>query len=782
MQNCRGSLVGILVVMSTLLSGCGRTLTEIGLLPGDSPSSVVSPVEEKWPGSPWTRYTLGGGGGQPGIAIDPTNPDVVYVTTDNGGIVKSTDGGETWFPIINNIGNRRLGDIALDPLDPQVVYVVAEVYARRPRWSDDPVNGELYRSLDGGQHWEVVYAEGMGSGDGRSFGIVRWPSTRNILLPHDPSDPDRYDADGDGLTDVIYIGGWDWDEASPDSRAGLWKSTDEGRTFSQIALEDKKVWVLRQDPDDPETLYVGTYGDGLFVSRDGGITWEDWSQRLPLPMISDIAIVPHSQVLYVATNTFYSRYNADEYRGKRGLYKSTDGGMTFFPINTGLEGTSLNFEVLALDPTDPSGQTLYTGPWKGPDQAIYRTTDGGATWSPMAYETVEEPFWFQRFSNLWAMDVTGDGTFFATTWRGIYRYDPSQERWALKVKGLGNISVRTIAFEPGSDSTIYLGILDSTPWKSTDGGRTWQNIGEGFVTADGAKQASASDFAISPTHPQIIYATGVGPSGRYLSAVNKSEDGGHRWKRIVNGLPPTSAEDPQWQANAIVVSAYDPDVAYVALELKSGGGRIYKTTDGGRRWREVYTLSERPTALAISATSPETVVCGTDQGTVCIGEQGGKRWRSSRPGSHRIYDVALFPTDPNRILVGMNVAGAYLTTDGGRSWQHVFDEDDLLPLTEGIALSDFARGRYRPTIRAVQFDPRDPDTLYLGHNPGRWMGVGILKSTDGGRTWIALADEGFQMRSVNDFDLDATSGNLVVGSWEVYYYDAKAKDDQQQTR
>ncbi len=776
----------IFVSLSSISLSCGSPLAEVQrrdvlentVAVGDPQLGWSEDIKDIQPKSKWARYTLGGGGGQPGIAVDPTNSDVVYVTTDNGGIVKSTDGGEHWFPINNNIGNRRLGDVELDPLNPQVLYVVAEVYAKSPDWIDDPVNGELYRSLDGGQHWEVVYAEGMGSGDGRSFGIARWPSTRNILLPYDPSDPDRYDADADGLTDVIYVGGWDWDETSPDRRAGIWKSTDEGRTFAQIALEDKNIWVLRQDPDDPETLYVGTYGDGLFVSRDGGSTWEDWSQRLPLPMISDIAIVPNSDVLYVATNTFYSRYNADEYRSKRGLYKSTDGGASFFPINAGLENTSLNFEVLALDPTDPSGQTLYTGPWKGSNRSVYRTTDGGATWTQMQFQRAQDPPWFKNFDNLWALAQADDGTMFATTWRGIYRYNSATQEWEIKVNGLGNIGVRSIAFEPGSDDTIYLGILDSTPWKSTDGGASWMNIGDGFVTADGAQKANASDFAISPSHPQIIYATGMGPSNSYLSAVNKSEDGGNRWNPITNGLPPSPSDNPQWQANAIVVSAYNPEIAYVALEMSAGGGRIYKTTDGGRRWQEIYTLPERPTDLAISATDPETVVCVTATGTIYIGRDGGTQWQSSSLGGNLIYSVDLFPTDPDRILAGVNVDGAYLTADGGRSWQLIFDQDDLRPFMAQIALSDFARARYWPTIRVARFDPYDPDTIYLGHNPGAWMGVGILKSSDGGQTWTSLADEGFQMRSVRDFDLDPESKDLAVGTHEVYYYHADTERPQ----
>jgi photosystem II stability/assembly factor-like uncharacterized protein len=723
----------------------------------------------------WTRHTVGGGGGQTGIAIDPMNTEVVYVTTDNGGIIKSTDGGETWFSINNNIGNRLLADVELDPLDPNVIYVAAQVYAKSPSWSDDPTNGELYRSRDGGQSWEIVHAEGMGPGDGRCFGIVQWPSTRSILIPYDPADPDRYDADSDHLTDMIYIGGWDADEASADKRAGIWKSTDEGVTFTQIALNDKNIWVLRQDPDDPETLYAGTHGDGLFVSRDGGINWEDWCDRIPIPMISDIAIVPNTDTLYVATNGLFSQYGGDKYRDKRGIYKSTDGGASFFPVNSGLEKTSLNFEVLLLDRTDSSGKTLYTGPWWGNRQGIYKTTDGGVRWTQMKHEVVRNPYWFSRFDNLWTLEQADDGTMFAGTWRGIYRYNPTSQRWEIKVNGLGNVSVQSIAFEPGNSSTIYLGILDSTPWKSVDKGLTWSNIGRGFTTADGAQEAGASDFAISETNPQIIYATGIGSSGRYLSAVNKSQDGGAHWRRITNGLPATTSEDPQWQATAIVVSAHDPDVAYVALQMKSGGGRIYKTINGGRQWNEVYAFPENPTDLAISSTDPETIVCATERGVIHVGKEGGSQWQSHDLGLGLLYAVDVFPTDPDRILVGANIAGAFLTTDGGDSWQHIFDADKLQQFIGDLALSAFARERYWPTTTAVKFDPHDPNTLYIGHNPSIWMGIGVLKSTDGGQSWVSLTDAGFQMRSVSDFDLDPLTGDLAVGTWEVYYYHADAK-------
>lgn len=755
---------GLGLGLAGVLAACGQAIAST-LSMTSTPTPTPTPLA---PG--WHRQTLGGGGGQTGIAIHPANSQIVYVTADNAGMVKTLDGGETWFPVNNNLGNAQLGDIAMDPLDPEVLYVTAPVYSERRSWSDDPVTGELYRTRNGGGRWEVVYAEGMGGGDGRSFGVVQWPSTRNILIPYLPADPGRYDRDGDRLSDVIYIGGWDEDQGAPDPRAGVWKSVDEGASFVQLGLAAQKIWVLKHDPADPETLYAGTFEGGLWVSRDGGATWESWAARIPFPMVSDLVVVPGGQTLYVATNAFFSSLSGDEYREVRGIYKSTDAGQTFERINTGLEETTGSVHLLWLDQTDPTGQTLYAGPWPSEGRGIFQTRDGGAHWTEMAFEANPQSFWFRDFSNLWAIEQAVDGTLYAATWRGLYRLDAANQRWLIKSTGLGNIAVRAIALAPDDEATLYLGILDSTPWKSTDRGLTWQRIGEGFRTADGVRSMGASDFAISPTQPQIIYASGIGSSNRFMSGLNKTEDGGQTWRAIITGLPPTTTADPRWQANAVAVNAQDPARAYVALEYAGGGGGLYRTTNGGASWEFIYDLAGRPADLLLLTAEEETLVVATEDGTVHLGVNGGRRWEKLRlpEASGQLYSVDVFPADPRRILVGAR-EGAYLTLDGGAAWEAVFDKDDLRPFMEELALSDFARARYAPKIRVARFDRQDPQTFYLGHSPSIWMGVGLLKTTDGGATWAKLSDQVMQVRSIFDFDLSHQSASLAAGTWEVYY-------------
>lgn len=764
----------IFVSLCLMVSACQQALPPPSTTAPRTPTVATTPTPLP---AGWTRRTVGGGGGQAGISIDPTDSRIIYVTKDNGGLIKSVDGGRSWFSINNNLGNRMLGDSLLDPLDPSVLYVVAEVYSRTPSWSSDPANGELYRTRDGGQTWEIVYGEGMGrdaGGDGRAFGISVWPSTRSLYIPYDPTQPRRYDADGDRLSDVIYVGGWDRNAESTDRRAGLWRSDDEGRTFRQIALPDKNIWALRVDPRDPQKFYVAAYGEGLWFSPDAGQTWESWRERLPNPMVSDVVIDSARQTLYVTTNLFFSAYNTDEYRATRGVYKSVDGGRTFFPINAGLDLSGLGYTTILQDARDPTGQTLYTGSFYGNRQGIYRTVDGGASWTPMELELTSEPQWFGDFDNLWDIAQAPDGAIIATSWRGIYRLPPGSKRWELAVQGVGNIGVQAVKFEPGSDSVIYLGILDAVPLKSLDRGESWFSIGRGFVTAGGTEAAGAAAFAISPAAPHIVYASGLGASGGFKSAVNKSTDGGRSWHRIVAGLPPSPDENPRWKATGLGVAAYDPQIAYLALEFKEGGGAIYKTTNGGATWEELLRLPHGASGLAVAPNRPETVVATTVRGFIYVSEDAGVSWRASSIEPNLIYAVAVAPTDPKHILLGVNLVGAYLSTDGGHTWRHVFDHADLQPFTGRLTLSPFARERYKPTIVAAMFHPADERTLYLGHYPSPWMGLGIFKSTDSGRSWSLFGDQQFQTRSVSSFDLAPLSNNLVVGSWEVYYYSSGA--------
>ncbi|MDY7076293.1 MAG: hypothetical protein SXV54_05130 [Chloroflexota bacterium] len=708
----------------------------------------------------WNHYVVNGGGGQTALAVNPVSPNIVYVAMDNGGIAKSTDHGDYWQTINNNIGNTCLADIELDPLNPDILYVTAVCRSGSGE-------GELYRSLDGGAHWEFLTD---------AFGVEKWPSSRSIvIIPQD--------TDGDRISDVIYAGAWAGDSGG--DKGGIWKSADEGATWQQIGhvdgdsefLRQANVWVLRNDPSDPDVLYAGmfVYEDadtpgGIFRSTDSGLNWVDISGNIPVPNISDIAISPDGVTLYAATNAFSMLQPA-------GIYKSTTAGSAWVwtPINRGLGETSLQFQVLLVDKNDPN--VLYTGPFRGNAKGIYKTVDGGEYW----YRTIfdHSDWWEKYFDNTWAIAEGTDSKLYAATWKGIYRGDDSGETWLARNQGLGNVIVYDITLDPQNPSTVYLGLGDVGPWKSTDGGHTWSRIKEGYFEPYGASTGGVAALAVSHSNPDIIYSAVKGPSGSTLMGVNKTVNGGQTWQAVNNGLP---SPDTAWVATDVVVHPLTPDVAYVGIKTDAGTGGVFETTDGGASWTELTNVVPegdlpRVESLAISASDPDVLLVGTwEPGRVYKTDDGGESWSLISPPQDLmdpntiIYDIDIHPLHPDLIIVGVNNQGAYKTTDGGQTWTHVLDASFFQENVGDLALNP---GKpINATIKAVLFDPDDPQIIYIGHYNRGMAGFGVVRSTDGGASWTFINDSGLQYRNVFAMDIHPQTKELFVGGFDgVYVYE-----------
>jgi len=706
----------------------------------------------------WNHYVVNGGGGQTALAVNPLSPNIVYATMDHGGIAKSTDYGNTWQTINNNIGSTRLADVKLDPLNPDILYVTA-AYCRGCG------QGELYRSLNSGAHWEFITSV---------FGAEKWPSSREIvIIPQD--------ADSDRISDVIYIGAWAGQTGG--DKGGIWKSQDEGATWQQIGrvngdsefLKRSNVWVLRNDPSNPNILYAGmfVYGDsdtpgGIFKSTDGGLNWTEITNNIPVSNISDIAISPDGHTIYVATNTFYRSEPG------AGIYKSSNGGDTWMPVNHGLEKTSLKFEVLLMDKDDSN--VLYTGPFRG-GAGMYKTVNGGQNWYRTTFDN--SGWWTKGFDNTWAIAEGADSKLYVATWKGIYRSDDGGETWLARSQGLGNVIVYDIAVDPKNPSNIYLGLGDVGPWKSTDGGHTWSQIKHGYYEPYGKSSGGVAAFAISPSNPNIIYSAVRGSSGTTLMGVNKTVNGGHTWMAVNNGLP---GPDPSWTATDVVVHPLTPDIAYVSIKTDAGTGGVFKTTNGGGSWTELANIDPegklpRVESLAISASDPNVVLVGTrEPGRVYKTNDGGESWSLVSPPSDLmdpntiIYDIDIHPLYPEQIVIGVNAQGAYKTTDGGQMWAKIIDASLFQDNVGDLALNPEAP--ILATIKAVKFDPDDPQIIYAGHNNRGRGGFGVVKSTDGGASWAFINDPGLQYRNIFAMDIHPQTKELFVGGFDgVYKYE-----------
>jgi photosystem II stability/assembly factor-like uncharacterized protein len=270
------------------------------------------------------------------VAVDPTDPAVIYAGTFGGGVFKTIDGGGTWAAMNTGLANLFVDSLVLDPVHPSRLFAGTD-------------GAGVFRSLDGGATWTL------------SFGPA--PVAAMAIAPTNPamvyagvaargvggvfSTTDGGDTWRRGGTDLVR--GLTVDPLTPSTvyagtNAGLFKSTDAGLTFEfhKVGNSFNAVNALAVDPSLTSTVYAGTDG-AVTTSTDGGVTWVFRSSGV-IGTVHALAIQASSpSTLYAGTSN--------------GVFKTTDGGNTWTATSAGLTSPFVN--ALAINPGNPS--QLYAG-------------------------------------------------------------------------------------------------------------------------------------------------------------------------------------------------------------------------------------------------------------------------------------------------------------------------------------------------------------------------------------------------------------------------------------
>lgn len=462
--------------------------------------------------------------------------------------------------------------------------------------------------------------------------------------------------------------------------------------------------------------------------------------------------------LVIAPGTSTTLYANTEAGNSTSAFRSIDGGQRWSHINSGPQG--LNLAVLAVDPQNPTNvyaaaivPYYHSGrdsPENAPTaaqearQGLYKSSDGGRTWRQISL----------RYTTVIAIDPRTPTTIYTVVGDGeIVRSTDGGARWT-SVGRIGNPTVSSLVVDPKTPTMIYAGVPVSSDrgggvLKSTDSGVTWQTT---------ALRQPVATLAIDPRTSTTLYA------GTYGSGIFKSVDAGSTWRAATAGLTisivKTLAVDPQ-----------RPEIIYAAsgAEQWSGGGPgLFKTTDGGGTWR---ALDPHPSngivnALVIDPRTPSTLYIGTEAGGIFKSTDAGGTWRDINAGLHRLFvsRIAIGPGRPPVLYAAVRGAGVFKSTDGARTWRSVntglttFSIGALAinPSTPATLYVGTDRGIFKSTnegarwemvsaglpgldtiVTALIVDPREPATLYAGSQWDVPSGLGIYKSTDGGRTWVA---------------------------------------------
>jgi photosystem II stability/assembly factor-like uncharacterized protein len=285
----------------------------------------------------------------------------------------------------------------------------------------------------------------------------------------------------------------------------------------------------------------------------------------------------------------------------------------------------------------------------------------------------------------------------------IYKSRDGGESWVVSDQGMGGVRVMSLALDPRSTAQVYAGTFGEAVWKSWDGGQHW--IPDNLGLKEHISIVNAIIFDVQD--PGMMYlASTVGIYKRTAPDV--------AWVERVEGMESVYAV-------TLVADPKRPGTLYTGT---SGG--VYKSVNRAEHWKPINTglgiearggaLSHGVNALVLHPEETTTLYIGTTRG-LFVSTDGGASWTQSRtiPGGN-IAALAINPREPSIIYAGG--AGIFKTTDGGATW------------------TSANTGLTNQTVRVLEMDPQEPQTLYVGTNGG------LFKTTDGGQTWKQKKLEG----------------------------------------
>ncbi|MCS6884402.1 MAG: hypothetical protein RMM17_07365 [Acidobacteriota bacterium] len=303
-----------------------------------------------------------------------------------------------------------------------------------------------------------------------------------------------------------------------------------------------------------------------------------------------------------------------------------------------------------------------------------------------------------------------------------------------------DLAVGAIAFAPTNPNIVYAGMGDidngyfgSGVLKSTDAGLTWQRVNDASLPSRGW----SADIAVDPTDPNRVYLAQYARlnEGRaFSSGFYISTNGGVTWTRTLGGLPTNVVIDPR-NSNVLYL-------AVTRVDDGSGAAGIFRSTDRGQTWRQLFTTPYGNAAtydirVAVSAANTNVIygyTGGILQGRfdvrVVVSKDGGNQWVNL--GSREIdtgqfgYNTYLQVDPRNADIVYVGSRDVYKSTNGGVNFTN---------LNNSFTVSgSFTPGRSNahPDQHCLAFDPRDSNIFYIGGDGG------IYKTTDGGRTFASL--------------------------------------------
>jgi photosystem II stability/assembly factor-like uncharacterized protein len=555
--------------------------------------------------------------------------------------------------LIGPFRGGRVVAVAGDPSDAEVFYFGS-------------TGGGVWKTNDGGLYWENI-----------SDGFFKRASVGSIAVA--ASDPN-----------VIYVGmGEATIRGNVSHGDGVYKSTDRGKTWEHLGLENTRhIGKVQVHPHNPDLVYVAALGHahgpnaerGVYRSQDGGKTWEQVLFRSDKAGAIDLAMDPNNPRILFASfwETLRLPHTLISGGEDSGLFKSSDGGDTWTEItsNPGLPKGLLGKIGVAISPAKEGRVWAIV---EAEDGALFRSDDGGESWQRLSEE------------------------------RGL-----RQRAWYYQ----------HIYADPQDAETLW--VLNVQAWKSVDGGRTFFDVA--FPHGD------HHDLWIDPANPRRMIE---GNDGGACITLN----GGESWSNIFN--------QPTAEFYHVTTDSQVPYRVYGAQQDNTTISVPSRSPRAGITQSDLYEVGGGESGyVAVRADNPDIVYAGNYQGYLTrydhrSGQQqniavwpelaSGEGARDQKYRFQWTYPIMLSPHDPNILYVTGN--HVFRSTDEGSSWEVISPDLTRNDITKmepsgGPITRDNTGAEYYGTIFAFAESPLQRGLFWAGSDDGL-----VHISRDNGRKW-----------------------------------------------
>ena len=671
------------------------------------------------------------GGRSAAVTGVANKPNLFYFGSTGGGVWRTTDAGNTWQNISDGFFGGSVGAVAVSESDNNVIYVgMGEKTVRGNVSSGDG----MWKSVDAGKTWEHVGLE----------------NSRHI--PRVRIHPKNADIVYSGVLGDLY---------KPTQDRGVYKSTDGGKTWRKVLFANENAGVidLLIDPNNPRILYATTWnvrrtpyslssggeGSGLWKSTDEGETWTNISKNPGLPSgiwgITGVSVSPvNSDIVYALIEN-----------KKGGVFKSTDAGKTWSLINSErkLRQRAWYYTRIYADTQDED--IVYVL-----NVQYHKSTDGGKT-----YKTYNAPhgdhhdLWIAPNDNQ-RMIIGDDGgaqvSFDAGENWSTYMNQPTSQFYRVTTDN--HFPYRILAAQQDNSTVRILHRTDGrfiteSDWEPSAGGESAHLAADplnsdivyggsygGLLTRVNHKTGERRAINVWPDDPMGHGAEDFKYRFQWNFPIFFSPNNKKRLYAASNHLHVTENEGQSWKIISPDLTRNDPKT------LGPSGGPITKDNTGVEYYGTIFAATE-------SAFEPGLLWTGSDDGLVHVSTNDGKDWKNvtskNMPEWMMINCIEVDPfTKGGAYIVGTKYKTGdytpyiYKTENYGKSWKLI---------TNGIGAEDFTR--------ALRADPKRKGLLYAGTERGMYI------SFDDGKNWKSFQQN---LPIVPITDLTIKDDNLIVAT------------------